>query len=252
MSARRRESGVTIMEMSVVMLFTMLIFGSYATAVVDGVEFTATNVGGASLHEIGRRTLETIARDLSRTGRATDPVYGIFMPHVFREGSPDATLAGNWAHDQVALQALVQSFPPGPPPPPEPVNPPPFVAPGFELTPMGVREIIFRLPEDENGDGRLLDADSNVEWSSTLYGYIMHPNAAGTLTLYRRSIDAAHQLVEEPICGDVEALTFDSVETKGILPMDAIEVHLHLLRKDVRGRDQRLHITTTMVMRNSQ
>jgi|GEM_PF-3717479 hypothetical protein len=251
MKQRRRQSGVTIMEMSIVMLFTMLIFGTYASSVVDGVEFTASNVGGASLHEIGRRTLENIARDLSRTGRFTDPEFGIFMPHVFRNGSPEAILNSNWGHDQQALQALVATFPPGPPPPPEPANPPPFVAPGFELTPMAIREIIFRLPEDLNGDGRILDANQNVEWSTTVYGYILHPNAAGTLTLYRRSIDAAHHLVEEPICGDVEALTFDSVETKGILPMDAIEIHLHLLRRDVRGRDQRLHITTTMVMRNS-
>ena len=249
---RKRQSGITLVEVTVSMMFTMMIFGIYATAVVDSVDASASNIGGASLHEIGRRTLETIARDLSRTGNAMDVTWGIQFPHVFSNGQPAPALAGGWEHDTAELAAIVAAFPPGPPPPPEPLNPPPFVAPGFELTPMGIREIVFRLPEDLDGDGRILVADNTIEWSKSTTGYIMRPNDKGNLSLVRRSINATNVVREATICTDVESLTFDSVETKNILPMDAIEVHLHLKRQDVRGRIQRLHLTTTMVMRNSQ
>lgn len=249
---RRHQRGFSLVEVTVSLVFTMLIFGTYAAAVVDSVEFSASNIGGASLHEIGRRTLESIARDLTRTGNFIDAVTGIPFPHVFKNGQPEAVLANNWQHNVDELTAIAATFPPGPPPPPEPVNPPPFVAPGFELTPMGIREIIFRVPEDLNGDGRLLAANHTIEWGTSTLGYIMRPNHSDTLTLVRRSVSAQHVVRETTICTDVEALTFDSVETKNILPMDAIEVHLHLKRQDVRGRVQRLHLTTTMVMRNSQ
>lgn len=248
---QRSQSGLTLVETTVTLFFTMLVFGIYARSVVDSVEFSAANIGGASLHEIGRRTLETVARDLSRTGNRIDPVWGIPFPHVFRNGLPDPILSGAWEHDTEQLEEMAAAFPPGPPPPPEPSNPPPFVAPGFELTPMGIREIVFRLPADLDGDGRLLNASNQLEWHPDTFGYIMIPNHRGTLNLVRRTVTAQHVITDQTICTNVEALTFDSVETKSILPLDAIEVHLHLKRQDVRGRIQRLHLTTTMVMRNS-
>jgi hypothetical protein len=173
------------------------------------------------------------------------------LPHVFSNGQPDPLMDASFQHDMAHLAALAATFP-APAPWPQPANPPPFVAPGSALEPMGIREVVFRLAADMDGDGRVVSAATgNIEWDDALVGYVLIPNNRGTLDLVRRRVDAAGVVTDETICRCVEALTFDSVDTKNVLPIDAVEVHLHLRRVTTRGETQRLHLATTVAMRNS-
>jgi hypothetical protein len=247
----RGDGGFSIVEVMLVLVLSIVVFGGFTLSVTDAVDFSVHGVGAADLQEIGRTTMDRIKRDLQSTGRGMDGDLGLLLPHVFSNGQPDPLMDQAFQHDAAALTAIAATFP-TPPPWPTPSNPPAFVAPGSELEPMGIRECVFRLPEDLDGDGRIVSAATgNIEWSTALVGYVLIPNNQGTLNLVRRRVDAGGAVTDEVICRCVEALTFDSVDTKNVLPLDAVEVHLHLRRVTTRGETQRLHLATTVAMRNS-
>jgi hypothetical protein len=234
-----------------VLALSIVVFGGFSMSVTDAVDFSVNGVGGADLQEVGRRALDRIKRDLQSTGRFMDPDLGLLLPHVYSNGSPSGLMDPAFDHDNAALASLAATFP-VPPPWPAPANPPPFVAPGSELEPLGIRECVFRLPEDLDNNGRIISSATRaIEWGPDLIGYVLVPNNGGTLDLIRRRVSDAGVVSDETICRCVEALTFDSVDTKNILPLDAVEVHLHLLRTTARGQVQRLHLATTVGMRNS-
>jgi prepilin-type N-terminal cleavage/methylation domain-containing protein len=246
-----REGGFTLVEMMIVLVISLVVFGGFTLAVTDAVDFSVHGVGAADLQEIGRTALDQIKRDLQSTGRFMDADLALLLPHVFSNGQPDPAMDPAFLHDTAYLGALAATFP-TPPPWPTPASPPPFVAPGSEIQPLGIRECVFRLPQDLDGDGRIVSAATGeIEWGEELFGYVLVPNARGTLDLVRRRVDDAGVVTDETICRCVEALTFDSVDTKNILPLDAVEVHLHLRRVTTRGETQRLHLATTLAMRNS-
>jgi prepilin-type N-terminal cleavage/methylation domain-containing protein len=246
------QAGFTLLESIIVLVLSLVIFGTFSLSVSDAVDFSTHNVGAADLQEIGRRTMDIIKRDVAATGWLADAATGIDLPSVGSNGNCDAALQPEFEHDAIALAALAATFP-VPAPWPTPANPPAFVAPGNELEPFGIREIVFRLPQDIDGDGRIVDAGTNtIEWSPNLTGFLMIPNAQGTLNLVRRVVDPAGNITDETICRFVEAMTFDTSATKNLLPTDAVEIHLHLLRVNSRGLPQRVHLATTIAMRNSQ
>lgn len=249
-SSTRSDAGFTLIETAIVLVVSLAIFGGFTLAVTDAVDFSVNSVGSADIQEVGRRALDQIKRDLQSTGRFVDPTLGLGLPHVYSNGDPDALMDPAFDHDNAALAAVAATFP-TPVPWPQPASPPPFVAPGSEVEPLGIRECVFRLPADLDGDGRIISsATGAVEWGPDLVGYVLIPNAQNTLDLLRRRVDAAGTVTDEVVCRCVEALTFDSVDSKNILPLDAMEVHLHLLRVTARGQTQRLHLATTVAMRN--
>jgi prepilin-type N-terminal cleavage/methylation domain-containing protein len=250
-SDRSSQRGFTIVEVVIALAATAVVFGLYSSAVTDAVTFSAHNVGSAGLHEVGRRALAKIAADISSTGRFQDP-SGVPMPHVFSNGLSDPRLPAPFEHDLQALAAIAATFPAPSPPVTTPQNPPPFVAPGFELMPLGIREIVLRLPADMDSDGRPVSAVTGaIEWNPDYIGWILRPNAQGVLDLVRRVVDPAGGVRDETVCRWVEALTFDTTATLNLLPANAVEIHLHLLRKDTQNRRQRLHLSSTVVMRNT-
>jgi hypothetical protein len=247
----RRDAGTTLMEALLVAVMMLVVFGGFSLSVTDAVDFSVNGVGSADLHQIGRAAMDGIKRDLQATGRFIDPVLGLRLPHVFSNGNPAPAMVAAFDHDNAYLTNLAATFPP-PPPWPQPGSPPPFVAPGSEHEPMGIRECVFRRPADLDNDGRIVSsATGNLEWATELIGYVLIPNAQGTLNLVRRRVSNAGVVVDEVICRCVESLTFDSVDTKNALPLNAVEIHLHLLRTTTRGQVQRLHLATTTAMRNS-
>lgn len=250
---RRRERGFSAIELAVASAISLIVFGTFTTAVTDAIGTSVTTVSTTTLQEDARRILERLRRDLTMTGAipaATDPT-GVALPAVFSNGGAPAGLE-EFAHDESYLESLAAQFAPAPEPE-QPFNPPPFVAPGNEWEPFGFREFVFRLPRDVDGDGRIVTAAGAIEWGPELFGYLVVPRPDeknGLCDLVRRVVAEDGSVVDEIVCRQIESATFDVVATKEILPIQAIEVHLHLLREDGQGRVRRLHVATTLVMRN--
>lgn len=246
----RVDAGLSLVEVTIVLTMIVVLLGGFARSITDAVDFSTAGVGTSDLQEIGRRALDRIKADIQSTGRFWDATFGLQMPHVFSNGQPSGLVPAAFAHDQTYLTQLASTFP-TPAPWPQPANPPAFVAPGSELAPKGIREIVLRFPADLDSDGQIISGSTGaIEWSPWVVGYVMIPNNQGTLDLVRRRVNGTI-VQDETICRCVEALTFDSVDTKNILPTRAVEVHLHLLRQTSRGQTERLHLATTAGMRNS-
>jgi hypothetical protein len=227
-----------------------VVVGVFAATVTDTVKVGSETVGGADLQTLGRQALERIAKDLSRTGHVASPL-GVDLPHVFENGIPDPTLEDGFLHDVQEIQARVATFPLAPLPTGG-TTPLPFVAPGQQLQPIGIREVVFALPEDLDGDGRPLNEITGaIEWGADLVGFILVPEQEGTMDLVRRTWLQTGEIRDVVICRRVDAMTIDTTVSKQTLPRDAVEIHLHLLRRRPDGLERRMHVFTTVYMRNS-
>jgi hypothetical protein len=249
----RRDAGFSALELTVSATILLAVFGAFATAVTDAVSTSVSTVSAASLQEEARRILDRLRRDVAMTGRidaAVDPT-GAALPAVYSNGDAPAGLE-IFEHDVETLTNIASEFAPAPTPE-EPFNPPPFVAPGNENEPFGFREFVFRLPRDVDGDGRIVSAVGAVEWGPELFAYLVVPRPNekdGLCDLIRRSVAADGSFTDDVVARQVESVTFDTVETKQVLPMQAVEIHLHLLRRNSSNGLERLHVATTLVMRN--
>jgi hypothetical protein len=249
----RRDAGFSALELAVSATILLVVFGAFSAAVTDAVGTSVATVSSVTLQEEARRILDRLRRDVGMTGRidATVDPTGVAMPAVFANGAAPAGLEA-FEHDQELLAEIASTFAPAPVPE-EPFSPPPFVAPGNEWEPLGFREFVFRLPRDTTGDGRICSTGGQIEWGPELFGYIVVPRndtKDAVCDLVRRSVDEFGAVTDEIVCRQVEAATFDIVETKEVLPQQAVEIHLHLIRRNTRDGVERLHVATTLVMRN--
>ena len=250
---RRRDAGFSALELTVSASIMLVVFGGFSVAVTDSIGTSVATVSAVTLQEEARRVLDRLRRDVSMTGRITaavDPT-GVALPAVVTNGAAPAELDA-FEHDTELLAAIASTFPPAPEPE-QPFSPPPFVAPGNEWEPLGFREFIFRLPRDTTGDGRICSTGGAIEWGPELFGYLVVPRNGekdAICDLVRRTVDAGGNAVDEIVCRQVESVTFDLVETKEVLPQQAVEIHLHLIRRNTRDGVERLHVATTLVMRN--
>lgn len=252
---RVAERGMSLVEVLIVSVISVSMMGTFALTVLDAADFTASTVTGADLQIIGRRALDRMSRDVAASGRTTDVASGVALPYVYSDGQCHAAFPA-FTHDHSYFTTLVAQWPND-----DTISagssPLPFVAPGDEWMSQGIREIVFRRPNDNDGDGSLVVRPGaahagELEWGTSLFGYVVLPNPkTGTLDLVRRTLASGGSVTDETICRHVESLTLDTSATKPILPLDAVEVHLHLKRVDTRGHVDRLHLATTLAMRNS-
>ena len=248
---RTNQRGFTLLETTIWMVLGVTISGLVASTVSETIGVTTLGQQSASLQDTGRLALQRIAEDLNRSGLHT--IDGVALPHVFSNGLPDSRLGDTWTHDTETLASHAEHLATmgAPTQWSAGTNPEPFVAPGDHNEPRGVREIVFALPADRDGDGRPVSAtDGSIEWGDNLVGYLMIPSGDGTFDLIRRQERADAPPVDVRICRWVTALTFDTTATKPILPRNAVEVHLHLERPAGNGHSQTLHHYTTITMRN--
>lgn len=251
----KNQSGLSILEVLISMSISIGILVIFSTAVVDSMDFSVHNVGRADLHEIARRSMEVMRKDISRTGWFTIDANST-LPFVFADGDPQvAMFDGFFKHDQAVLAAMNASFTQAPPPPPPGGGATPvFVAPAQQLAPTGLREFIFWVPAKDAEGNFTFDATGKLAMAPELIAFLLIPNAEGTLDLVRRRANFGvwpPTIDDSTICNHVEALTFDTVATRPNLPFDAVEIHLHMKRKGSRGEMQRLHTAITVMMRNS-
>lgn len=249
----RRDAGFSALELTISASIMLIVFGGFTVAVTDSIGTSVATVSAVTLQEEARRVLDRLRRDVSMTGRITAAVdpSGVALPAVVSNGAAPVGLEV-FEHDTGVLTTLAATFAPAPEPE-QPFSPPPFVAPGNEQEPLGFRDFIFRVPRDTTGDGRICSTGGAIEWGHELFGYLVVPRNGekdSICDLVRRTVDAGGNVVDEIVCRQVEAVTFDMVETKEVLPQQAVEIHLHLIRRNTRDGVERLHVATTLVMRN--
>ncbi len=249
-----RETGLSLLEVMVSLSLAAGILIIFTNTVVDSMDFSVHNVGRADLHEIARRSVETIRKDVSRTGWFTLGA-GTALPYVSTNGDPqDSMFDPYFKHDVTTMTAISSSFVATPPPPPG-AQTPAFVAPEKRLAPTGIGELIFWVPSKDEKGNFTFDATGGLAMAPELVAFLLIPNAHGTFNLVRRRANFGvwpPQIENRTICTHVEAMTFDTVTTKPNLPFDAVEIHLHMKRKGSRGETQRVHTATTVMMRNSR
>ena len=248
------ESGLSILEVLVSLSLASGILVIFSNTVVDSMDFSVHNVGRADLHEIARVSMETIRKDVSRTGWFTIGA-GTALPYVYTNGDPQNNMLDPYfRHDVAALTSINASIQ-VPAPPPDAGQTPAFVAPEKRLGPTGLSEFIFWVPAKDSQGNFTFDATGGLAMAPELIAFLLIPNAHGTLDLVRRRANFGvwpPEIENRTICTHIEAITFDTVTTKPNLPFDAVEIHVHMKRKGSRGEIQRVHTATTVMMRNSR
>lgn len=158
--------------------------------------------------------VRSITRELSRTGyRELD---GSPVPVLFEDGHPGADHPA-FAHE-----------PPGS---------------GEE-----VREILYRLPLDSDGDGWPdVDANGEAVWDATWYGLLCLRLSDGTDALVRRADDGTTTVLAR----DVARLVFETPgETEFAIPPDALRFTLTLRRRGPDGREYEYETQRVVRLRN--
>ena len=248
------EAGLSLLEVIVSISLSAGILVIFTGTVIDSMDFSVHNVGRADLHEIARKSMEVMRKDVSRTGWFTLDA-ATTLPFISSNGDPqNAMLDPYFKHDVAALTSLSATFQAGPPPQGGGQTPA-FVAPEKRLGPTGLREFSFWVPAKDVKGNFTFDPTGNLAMAPELIAFLLIPNAQGTLDLVRRRANFGvwpPQTENRTICTHVESMTFDTVSTKPNLPFDAVEIHLHMKRKGSRGKTQRLHTATTVMMRNSR
>jgi hypothetical protein len=110
------------------------------------------------------------------------------------------------------------------------------------------REIVFRLPADDDRDGEPdFDGDGELLWSARELGYALVTAADGVNQLERR-VDGRTQRV---LARHVERVLFDDILSSGFeLPLGALRVRLWFRLPDGNGGWFRHHTEATVGLRN--
>jgi hypothetical protein len=177
----------------------------------------ATDVRATAL-EVGLSSLRTIVDDLRLSGLVGP------TPYLYEDGAALAPFA-TFAHAAASENAT----------PGEPDHGP-------------NRELVFRLPADDDGDGEPdFDADGALLWDTRSFGYALVTAPDGVNQLERR-IDGRTQRV---VARHVERVVFDDITSSGFeLGLGSIRVRLWLRLPDGNGGTHRQAFETTVGLRN--
>ena len=124
--------------------------------------------------------------------------------------------------------------------------------PAFAHEPPGsgeaVREILYRLPRDGDGDGWPdVDANGEAVWESAWHGLLCLPLEDGTDALVRRAEDGTTVVLAR----NVARLVFETpAETGFAIPLDSLRFTLTLRRADADGRACEFEVQRVVRLRN--
>ena len=226
---RNRRAGGTGFSL-VEALMSSLIFVALLVAVYSALTdaMSVNDIQGTyvRMQMDGRRALERIAAELRMTGRFDNPAPGQpGYPYVFPDGDPFGVFT-YLKHD-----------------------PPARHLPAGNAANGETREIAFKVPRDEDGDGLLTEAATgDIEWCDEDISFALVTDATGMNVLERREDGVTTDILARY----VERITFDTIDTDPAVDMNEIAVTLYMAREAPEGVWLQTNLTTCVTMRNTE
>ena len=223
---RRGRAGFSLVEALVSsFIFVALLIAVYA-ALTDAMGFQGIQGTYVKMQMDGRRALDRMANELRMTGRFNNAVPGEpGYPYIFTNGLAFDMFAAN-SH---ALP--VKHMPVG-----NPAN-------------GDIREIVFKVPRDVDGDGLLTAAATGkIEWSVEDISYVVETDTSGINVLERRE----DGVVTDIMARYVERVTFDTIDTDATVDINEIVITLYMAREAPKGVWLQCNLSTCVTMRNTE
>ena len=216
--ARAFLAGFGLSELLVGAMILSLFLGSLALTSRSMLRLGRTGDPRAQVQELGATALAQIRGDLRRSG-----AHGSY-PYLFDGGAASAPFTAH-AHAPAVEHAVPGDADHGPD-----------------------REVVFRLPADDDGDGEPdLDRSGALRWSTPEIGYALVTAADGVNQLERR-VDGRPERV---VARHVERVLFDDARSApGEVPLGALRVRLWFRLPDGEGGAYRHRIEALTRLRN--
>jgi hypothetical protein len=226
LKARRlgRQGGFSLIEA----LITSLIFVSLLVAVYgalgDSMSFSGVQSTYTSMQMEARRALDKMGNEIRMTGWVSNPVAGQpHFPYIFTNGVATGYYASE-SHAPAAQHVKAGNLAFGP-----------------------ITEIVFKIPQDNDGDGLLTAAATGaIEWSTFDVSYVIETDAAGINTLERRQ----NGVVTDILARYVERMTIATIDTDATVDINEVVITLYMVRPTLKGQLLQTSLTTCVSMRN--
>ena len=197
---RGRKRGFTLVEVTIVLVISLLLFGSLAAISRSGSNLIEAQSGDLDMQGTAARAMSVILSDLRQTGKV-DLGGGLVYPYLYSDGAAAGAFAA-YSHPPAVLHVAAAS----------PANGP-------------SQEILFKTLKDLDGDGKFTNAATGaIEWSGEDYGYALVTGPDGVNRLMRQVNGAGGTLVAT----GVERVLFEDQTDDATLGANQIRVNLFL------------------------
>ncbi len=222
--ARARE-GYTLIEMIFATSILLVLAGMLLQSLLGLRHATASGGAGARVQDRGQRAMERIIEDLRISGFIDQAGALPDYPYLFVDGNADPRFMVH-RHLAAAKQAQQSEYDFG-----------------------ANTEIVFRLPDDADGDGVPdVDANGQLVWDPREFSYVVVTNANGQNELQRR-IDGG---TPEIVTRNIERIVFSDRVTSGFVPLGSIGVQIFFREPDDDGVVHRFSLQAVVRLRNSE
>jgi len=221
---RRNLGGFSLIEALVSTFIFLAFMAAVFSAVNSSRGFAGVQDTLAKMQMDSRKVLERIGTELRMAGWLDGPAVGDPpLPYVFFDGNAEApySICG---HEPAAQHV-------------------PATSPAFG----DVRELVFRRPVDQDGDGLLTNGTTGeVEWSPYYIAYALITDAGGVNTLVRTE----DGVITDIMARYVERITFNTIYTDGSIAMNDIVITIYMAKPTPRGEWLQTSMSTCITMRN--
>jgi len=224
MRMRGRRAGFSLIEAMVSTFIFLAFLAAVYQAVNRSRQFADVQETLSVIQVDGEKALNRMAEELRMSAHISNPIAGEpAYPYVFVNGE---------AYDSFAAESHT--------PPDQHVGP---GSPGFGE----VREIVFKVPFDNDGNGLFTDEDTGQpEWSTFDVSYVVITDASGTNVLVRRQDGVATDIIAK----FVERVTFDTVNTDAVVGFSEIVITIYMAKPLSPGVWVETNLSTCITMRN--
>lgn len=221
---RSKRAGFSLIEAMMSTFIFLSVLGALYGTISSGHSFVGVQDTLAKMQMDARKTLEHLTDELRMSGWRENPVVlEPDYPYIFVNGVAHGSFADE------SHPAPAQHVAPG--------------NPAFG----DVKEIVFKIPVDLDGNGLLTDdVTGDVEWSPWDVSYVLITSPGGVNELVRRE----DGVVTDILARYVERITFDNIFTDGSVRMNEITITIYMARPTPKGAWLQTTMSTIVTMRN--